>query len=202
MEKRRQQQLLEQTDKAYKCWLKNIDSKSNVDDIEETIEIISEALAFGTIIVSGRHNPSAYIGTYKQCADLKKQYGGQIGAVSNSWYWLGFAQTDSLQRLVNNQKKNLILNVPDRDIEDAALNICEVASLDIKYGCSHNGRASYIGSYKVCILLKRKFGGKIGRICNHWHWIGLANFEQITEVYGNYQKSNKRFRRKQIVFMG
>lgn len=201
MEAKRKQQLYKQIDNAYKAWYKKLDPHSKVDDIEETLEMISQHLAFGTIIVSGRNNPSAYIGTHKHCAEIKRIYGGQIGAISNSWYWLGITYTDNIQKIAKNPRKNLIINVPADDIEDSVLTIGEISSLDIKYGCEHNGRASYIGSYKVCILLKRKFGGKIGKLYNHWHWIGFADFQQITLIHDDYHKKTRRFHRKKIIFM-
>ena len=160
--------------------------------------MISHKMAFGTIIVTGRNNPASYIGTYKQCTNLKKSFGGQIGAISNVWYWIGFAHKDDICKSVKNKQKNLIINVPEDDIEETTLNIGEIASLDIRYGKSRNGRASYMGNYKVCILLRRKFGGKIGKIYNLWHWIGFAPFDDITKVYKEYQSKSKRFRRKRI----
>ncbi len=200
MEEKRKQQLLQQADKAYKSWINRLDQESSIDDIDEQVEMISNALAFGTIISTGRRNPSGYIGTFKQCKTLKNLFGGQIGVISYVWYWLGYALTDEISKVVGNSRKNLVLNVPEPDLEDTVLNISEIASLDIKYGNKYSGRALYIGGYKVCINLKRRFGGKIGRLYNHWHWIGNASFQSITTTYQEYQKSSKRFKRKRIVF--
>ena len=200
MEQKRKQQLLDQADKAYKSWIKRLDQESSVDDIDEQVEMISKALAFGTIISTGRRNPSGYIGTFKQCKTLKTMFGGQIGAISNVWYWIGYALINDIGKAVCNNQKNLIFNVPETDLEDTVLNISEVASLDIKYGNKYGSRSLYMGSYKACINLKRKFGGKIGRRYNHWHWIGNASFQAITATYQEYQKSSGRFRRKRIVF--
>ena len=199
MEPNRKKQLFYQVDKAYKAWMNGIDQKSKVDDIEQTVEMISNKLAFGTVIVSGRGNPSSYIGTYRQCADLKKAFGGQIGVISNNWYWAGFANPDDIRKTVKNKQKNLQISIPANDIEEATLNIGEIASLDIRYGNGNGGRASYVGNYKVCILLRRKYGGKIGKLYNHWHWIGNAGFDEIELVYEDYQSKAKRFKRKKIV---
>lgn len=199
MKDSRKIQLLKQLEKAYRVWLKYINEKSDIDDIEQTIEIISSKLAFGTIIATGRRNPSAYIGTYRQCHDLKQNFDGQIGVISNNWYWIGYAIIDDISKIVKNKQKNLVVNVPADDIEDATLNVGELASLDIRYGNAENGRSSYIGNYKVCILLRQKYGGKIGKLYNHWHWIGFASFDDIEKVYSSYQAKAKRFKRKRIV---
>lgn len=199
MKQSRKKQLFDQVDKAYKAWINGIDQKSKVDDIEQIIEMISNKLAFGTIIISGRGNPSSYIGTYRQCADLKKAFGGQIGVISNSWYWAGIAHPDAIRKTVKNKRKNLQISVLANDIEEAILNIGEIASLNIRYGNGCSGRASYIGNYKVCILLRRKYGGRIGRYYNHWHWIGEASFDEIELVYEDYQSQGRRFKRKRVV---
>ena len=199
METNRKRQILSQSEEAYKVWLKYITPTSTVDNIEETVETICSKLAFGTIIVSGSRNPAAYIGTYRQCKDLKESFGGQVGVISNVWYWIGFARADSICKIVKNKQKNLIINTPPGDIADVVLNVGEVASLNIRYGNTKNGRASYVGSYKVCILLRRLYGGKMGKLYNHWYWIGFASFDNISEVYKNYQASAKRFNRKRIV---
>lgn len=199
MEKNRKEQLYDQLTKAYKSWVKLIDQNPSDDNIEQMLELISTKLAFGTIIVSGRKNPSSYIGTYKQCITLKKLLGGQVGAISNVWYWIGVAQSDDIRKIVKNKQKNLVINVPVTDIEEATLGVGEMASLDIRYGSCLSDRVSYIGNYKVCILLRHKFGGKIGKIHNHWHWIGVASFEDISKIYTDYQSKSKRFKRKRIV---
>ena len=199
MEANRKKQLFNQVDKAYKAWMSSIDQSSKVDDIEQVIEMISNKLAFGTIIVSGRGNPSSYIGTYRQCADLKKAFGGQIGIIANNWYWAGIAYSDDIRKVVKNKQKNLQISVPANDIEEATLNIGKIASLNIRYGNDNGGRASYVGNYKVCIFLRRKYGGKIGKLYNHWHWIGNAGFDEIELVYEDYQSRAKRFKRKGIV---
>ena len=199
MEQRRKKQLAEHVDKAYKRWVKNIDREATVDNIEETVKMISDELAFGTIITTGKKNPSSYIGTYKQCQNLKKSFGGQIGVISNVWYWAGIAYTEDISKIVANKKKNLVISVPVNDFEEAILCFGETASLDIRYGCFENGRISYIGGYKICILLRKTFGGKIGKINNHWHWIGYANFKKMTYIYQNYQRNTKRYKRKKVV---
>ena len=201
MEQQRKKQLLKQAREAYKSWLKFIDQNSKVDDIEEIVEMICEKLSFGTIIISGKGNPASYIGTYRQCMDLKKSFSGQVGVISNVWYWLGFAQKESISKTVKNRKKNLIISVLADDIEEATLNIGEVASLNIRYGTSEKGRSSYVGNYKVCTLLRRKYGGKMGRFYNHWFWIGIATFDEIEKVYTSYQSKAKRFKRKRIEIM-
>ena len=199
MEPKRKEQLEQQIDKAYKCWVKNIDPKSTIDDIDDTIKMISDELFFGTIIVTGKRNPSSYIGTYKQCQTLKNSFGGQTGAISNVWYWIGYASKEQISKLVANKKKNITISIPVDDLEEAILSFGETASLDIRYGCFENGRISYIGCYKICTLLRKTYGGKIGKINNHWHWIGYANFEEMTLLYQNYQRNTKRYRRKKVV---
>jgi hypothetical protein len=199
MEQKRKDQLLQQLDNAYLKWFKNIDQKSEVDDIEEVVAMISNSIAFGTIIVTGRHNPSAYIGTYKQCKNLKNTFDGQIGAISNVWYWIGYALSTDITKIVANPKKNLVISVPFDDLEDAVLNFAETITRDIRYGCTQNGRIAYIGSFKACTILRKKYGGKIGKIHNSWHWIGFANFQDVDIVYKTYQRNAKRFNRKKVV---
>ena len=199
MEQRRKDQLLKKVDDAYKRWCKKLDPKSNEDNVEEVIQKISDDLAFGTIIVAGRYNPSSYIGTYTQCKKLKNSFDGQIGVVSHVWYWTGYANSDTISKIVANKKKNLVISVPLEDLEDAILNFCEVASLNIRYEGTKNGRVSYIGGYKECILLRKAYKGKIGKINNHWHWFGYADFYDVEVVYRNYQRKNRRYKRKKIV---
>lgn len=199
MKQKRKNQLLEKVEKAYKGWLKNINQNSTVDDIEDTINIISNTLAFGTIVITGKNSISSYIGTYSQCKKLKLSFDGQIGAISNVWYWIGFASSEEISKIVENKKKNLVLSVPTDEIECATLNFGEIASLDILYGCNKHGRISYIGGYKACILLRKTYGGKISKINNHWHWIGFADFDNAEAIYKRYQKKTSRFRRKKII---
>ena len=199
MEYNRKKQIISQVENAYQVWLKHISVKSNVDNIEQTIEIICSKLAFGTIIVTGSRNPVSYVGTFKQCRDLKQNFGGQVGVISNVWYWIGYAKFDAVREIVKNKQKNLVLSVPPGDIAETTLNVGELASMNIRYGNSKNGRASYVGSYKVCILLRRRYGGKIGKLYNHWYWIGHATFDNISDIYNSYQASAKRFNRKRII---
>lgn len=199
MEKKRQLQIMQTVENAVYAWRKNINTETDYDDIEETIEMITHTMAFGVIIVSGKKNPAAYIGTYRQCMDLKENSGGQIGVISNVWYWVGHENSDTIAKLVRNAKKNLTINIPPTDMADTILNVGEACSIDIKYGNNAGGRASYIGNYRVCTLLKAKFDGKIGKSYNHWYWIGKASFKEITKLYKAYQSRSCRFRRRRIV---
>lgn len=199
MENRRKQQIMQMVDNAIYSWRKNISTETDYDDIEDTIEMITNTIAFGVIIVSGRNNPAGYVGTYRQCMDLKKNYGGQTGAISNVWYWIGYESADNIGQIVKNTKKNLTIPIPSTDIEETILNVGEACSIDIKYGNTVGGRASYIGNYRVCALLKAKYNGRIGKSYNHWYWIGKASFQEITKLYKAYQSRSKRFRRKRIV---
>lgn len=199
MENRRKQQILQTVDNAIYAWRKNINTETDYDDIEDTIEMITNTIAFGVIIVSGRNNPSAYVGTYRQCMDLKEKFGGQTGAISNVWYWVGYESADAIGKIVKNTKKNLIIPIPSNDMADTILNVSEACSIDIKYGNTAGKRASYIGNYRVCTLLKAKYNGKIGKSYNHWYWIGQASFQEITKLYKAYQSRSKRFRRKRVV---
>ncbi len=199
MENRRKQQIMQTVDNAIYAWRKNINTETDYDDIEDTIEMITNTIAFGIIIVSGRNNPSAYVGTYRQCMDLKEKFGGQTGAISNVWYWVGYESADAIGKIVKNTKKNLIIPIPSNDMADTILNVSEACSIDIKYGNTAGKRASYIGNYRVCTLLKAKYNGKIGKSYNHWYWIGQASFQEITKLYKAYQSRSKRFRRKRVV---
>lgn len=199
MEQKRKNQLLEKVDNAYKSWYKTIDPNSDTDNVEEVIQKISDKLFFGTIVLTGRHNPSAYIGTYTQCKKLKTSFDGQVGVISNVWYWIGYANSDTITKIVANKKKNLIISIPVEDLENAILNFGEIASLDILYKGVENGRVSYIGGYRKCILLRKSYGGKIGKINNHWHWFGYADFDNVDTAYQNYQRKNRRYNRKKII---
>ena len=199
MEKTRKQQIMQIVDNAIYAWQKNISTQTDYDDIEDTIEMITHTMAFGVIIVSGRNNPTGYVGTYRQCMDLKENYGGQTGTISNVWYWIGYESADKIGQIVKNTKKNLTIPIPSTDIEETILNVGEACSIDIKYGNSVGGRASYIGNYRVCTLLKAKYNGQIGKSYNHWYWIGKASFQEITQLYKAYQSRSGRFRRKRIV---
>ena len=199
MDNRRKEQLLNQANSAYKGWTKKLSAHAPVSEIDNILEQICKSLAFGTIIVSGRHNPASYIGTSKQCKGLKEAFGGQVGAISNNWYWIGYASADDIRRKVSNPLKNFQVSVLENDVADATLNLGEVASLDIKYGFKECDLAVYIGGYMVCILLKRQLGGKIGKKYNHWYWKGNASFSQIDTVRTSYQKVARRYRRKKII---
>lgn len=199
MEKRRKQQIMQMVEKASRSWAKNINTASDKDDIEETIEMITKALAFGIILHSGKSEPCAYIGTYLQCQNLKNSLNGQMGAINNLWYWVGYTNINTIEQIVKNKNKNLIISIPPADIEETIVNIGEIASLDIRYGNDTYGRNTYIGSFKICTLLKAKYNGKMGKSYNHWYWIGNANFQEITNLYQAYQKRCKRFRKKHIV---
>ena len=199
MENRRKQQILQTVDNAIYAWRKNINTETDYDDIEDTIEMITNTIAFGIIIVSGRNNPASYVGTYRQCMDLKEKFGGQTGAISNVWYWVGYESADAIGKIVKNTKKNLIIPIPSNDMADTILNVSEACSIDIKHGNTAGKRASYIGNYRVCTLLKAQYGGKFGKSHNHWYWIGQASFNEITKLYKAYQSRSKRFRRKRVV---
>lgn len=199
MDNRRKTQLLHQANNAYKGWTKKLSAHAPVSEIDNILEQICKSLAFGTIIVSGRYNPASYIGTSKQCKELKRIFGGQIGAISNNWYWIGYASADDIRRTVRNYHKNFQVSVLEDDVADATLNLGEVASLDIKYGFKECNLAVYIGGYMVCILLKRNLGGKVGRKYNHWFWKGNASFAQIDAVCKSYQNTARRYRRKKII---
>ncbi len=199
MEKRRKEQLLQLATRAYRAWQKEIDLDSEVDDIEDMVQKISKALAFGTIISSGRNNLAAYIGQYRQCMDLKGTYDGRIKPLGNVWCWIGYADIKDIDTMVKNPNKNLVINVPERDLAETVLNIGDIASMDIKYGQEHNGRTLYIGSFKVCCLLRGKYDGKIAKLYNHWHWIGKAGFADISAVCNKYHHKNCRFNRKRII---
>lgn len=199
MEKKRKQQIMQMVDNAIYAWRKNISTGTDYDDIEDTIEMITNTIAFGVIIVSGKNNPTAYIGTCRQCMDLKKNFGGRTGTISNVWYWVGYESADTIGKIVKNTKKNLTISIPSTDIADTILNVSEACSIDIKYGNTAGGRASYIGNYRVCTLLKAKYNGRIGKSYNHWYWIGKASFQEITRLYKAYQSRSKRFRRRRIV---
>ena len=198
MEKKRQQQIMQTVENAIYAWRKNIKTGAD-DDIEKTIEMITNTMAFGIIISTGKKNPTAYIGTYRQCMDLKENSGGQIGTISNIWYWIGYENSDTIAKIVKNPQKNITISILPTDMADTILNVGEACSIDIKYGNSSGGRASYIGSYKVCTLLKAKYKGKIGKSYNHWYWIGKASFKEVTNLYRAYQSRSKRFRRRRIV---
>ena len=199
MEKTRQRQLVNQVGRVYKTLIESVDNKSKVDDVSVIVKELSEKLAFGIIIHSGRGWPTSYIGTYKQCANLKKEFGGQVGVLSNNWYWIGYASSDDVCKLVKNKKKNISIHVMGSDICDATLNIGLVASLDIRCADDYGKETAYVGNYRVCTLLRRKYGGKIGKICNHWHWIGSASLDELELVYETYHQKSKRFKRREIV---
>ncbi|MBR2033617.1 MAG: hypothetical protein IKA03_02975 [Alphaproteobacteria bacterium] len=199
MDQRKKQQILKLANQAYKGWTQGLCPQTTISEIDCTIEKICKYLAFGSIIVSGRNNPSAYIGTYKHCFELKKSFAGQIGAINNNWYWLGFADADNIRRIVHNRGKNFQVCVLKKDIIDTTLFLGEIASLDIKYGIKEQNFSVYIGNYMVCILLKRYFGGKLEKKYNHWCWKGYANFHQIDKICKDYQQSSRRYHRKKIV---
>lgn len=201
MEEKRKQQLMQITKKAYTELIDKIDPNPTADKVSQTVKYICETIAFGTIIVSGCQNPASYIGTYTQCKKLKAKFGGQIGAISNVWYWMGYASSDAITKIVANPKKNLILSVTANDIEETTLNLGEIVSMDIVYGYDPTEHFSYIGSYKTCLLLRQALGGKICKYKNHWHWIGYAKLQQIANVCNSYHSQSKRYKRKKIVFM-
>ena len=199
MNETRKRQLVNQVGRVYKTLIESVDNKSKVDDVKKIVEELSEKLAFGIIIHSGRGCPTSYIGTYRQCADLKNEFGGQIGVLSNNWYWLGYAFSDDVRKLVKNKQKNIGINVMTADVCDATLNIGLIASLDIRCADDYGKQTAYVGNYRVCTLLHRKYGGKIGKINNHWHWIGSVSLDEIELVYQSYQEKAKRFKRREIV---
>ncbi|MBE6467156.1 MAG: hypothetical protein E7004_00990 [Alphaproteobacteria bacterium] len=201
MENQRKRQLVNQVGRVYNSIITSVDQKSKVDDVSPIVKELSEKLAFGIIIHSGRGCPASYIGTHKQCTSLKDAFQGQVGALSNNWYWVGIASSDDIRKTVKNKQKNQVINVLASDVADATLNIGLVASLDIRCADDYGKQTAYVGNYKVCTLLRRKYGGKIGRIYNSWHWIGEASLDEIELVYKDYQSKSKRFKRKKIVLM-
>ena len=199
METKRKQQILTQTNQVYKSWTNGLSSKTSINEIDNTIEKICKSLAFGTIVSSGRNSPASYIGSYKQCFNLKQRFGGQIGALNNNWYWIGLAGIEQISYSVHNFRKNFRISVIEKDIVEITLLLGGIASLDIKYGIKEQNLSVYIGGYMICILLKRQYGGKIGKRYNHWFWKGYASFYQIDYVCKNYQQSARRHNRKKII---
>ena len=199
MEEKRKKQIMQAVDQAYRSWAEKDVPESQEDGINKAIQFISQNMALGVIIVSGKNNPSAYIGTYRQCKDLKEQFSGQMAPIDNNWYWIGNAASKNIESTVKNFRKNLIITILPKDMEETVLNVAEAASFDIKYGEKTGGTAAYIGNYRVCTLLKAKYKGKIGKSYNHWYWIGKASFQEITKLYKAYQSRSKRFRRKRVV---
>ena len=199
MENKRKQQILTQANQAYKSWTSSLSSQTFTSEIDNTIEKICQSLAFGTIVSSGHNSPASYIGTYKQCFNLKQRFGGQIGALKNNWYWIGLASVEQIRYTVHNYRKNFQVSVLEQDLINTVLLLGEVASLDIKYGIKEQNLSVYIGGYMICILLKRHYGGKIGKKHNHWFWKGYASFYHIDYVYKNYQQSARRYNRKKII---
>ncbi len=200
MEKKRKIQILKKLEDTYQAWKAQINISSNVDNIEEIVELVGRATALGTIVLSQSRALSAYIGTHTQCDLLKEKFDGQVGCVSNVWYWIGGENTDDISSVVKNLKKNLIITVPDDDFLEMTLLAGEMMSLDIVYaGDEKNGRVCYLGAFKPSCLLKKKFGGRIGKSYNLWYWIGNADFDAVSPVYKAYQQKEPRYRRKKIV---
>ena len=199
MEKSRKKQLVNQVGRVYKTLLESVDKKTKVDDVKLIVEELCQKLAFGIIIHSGKGWPSSFIGTYKQCAMLKDKFNGQMGVLSNNWYWIGMSNPDDIRKLVKNKQKNVSINVLGPDIADATLNVGLIASLDIRCADDYGKESAYVGNYKVCTLLHRKYGGKMSKFYNHWYWIGQASLDEIELVYEAYHEKAKRFKRKEIV---
>ena len=203
MEKSKEKQLVNRVRRVYetqvervcKTLIKNVDKKTKVDDV---IEEVCQKLAFGIIIHAGKGYPSSFIGTYKQCTMLKDKFEGQIGTLGYNWYWIGFSIPKDIRKLVKNKQKDVLINVLGSDIADATLKIglctCDIQCVGVCVNYS-----IYVGNYKVCTLLHRKYGGIMNRRYNRWYWEGVASSDEINLVCETYRKKARRFKRKKIV---
>ena len=199
MEEKHKEKILSDIVNAYFEWHKKIRPLDRRDDIDEVVPHICSSRAFGVVIITGKNNPSCYIGTYKQCLSLKKKFGGRIDIIEHWWYWLGYVGADQINKLTQKEKKNFIIRILPQDLSQMLLEVSHHISDDIKYGEANGSRASYIGCWKICTLLKAQYGGKIGNLGNSWYWIGKSTFKQIDDICKKYRTKAKRYNKKEIV---
>ena len=199
MDARKQKQIKQVVNAEYRVWIQNLPKFSTAAKIYDDVNTICQSICKGVIITTSRHGRSAYLGSYTQCLTLKKSFKGQVGAINNLWYWIGYASADDIRKLVKNTQRNVVISVPEIYLTEAVLLAGDTASVDIKYGSRQQGCAAYVGCYKVCLNLKRLYKGKIGKSGNHWYWIGKTGFEQIDNVFKANQQKSKRYRRRYIV---
>lgn len=200
MNEKREKEILEKTQRAYSQWQKDTFVNAPQSDIEPIARCICEYNAFGIIVTTlGRKNLAAYIGTYRQCRTLKEKIGGRIDIICNWWFWMGNSSKQNIENILHSRHPNLTFQVLPQDLSNIIIKLAQNISYDIKYGNRLCKQQSYIGCWRICSLLKAKFGGYMRPAFNHWYWIGKADFKSIDEVCKKYTSQARRYKKKEIV---
>ncbi len=200
MNEKREKEILEKTQRAYSQWQKDTFVNAPQSDIEPIVRCICEYNAFGIIVTTlGRKNLAAYIGTYRQCRTLKEKIGGRIDIICNWWFWMGNSSKQNIENILHSRHPNLTFQVLPQDLSNIIIKLAQNISYDIKYGNRLCKQQSYIGCWRICSLLKAKFGGYMRPAFNHWYWIGKADFKSIDEVCKKYTSQARRYKKKEIV---
>ncbi len=196
MDASRKKQIIQEVENLCLNWKSGV--KGNWSQ-KETAEYICKSISCGIILTAGRHFPAAYVGPNKQCLLLKKQFGGRIGNAGHGCFWLGYASGKDINRCCPAVSSNKVYQILAEDMAELLLEICMRKSADIKYSSHKPSPCFYIGSQRICVLLKRSFGGKIKHCHFAWYWTGTSNAEGISEIIKNYRETSKRYNKKRIV---
>ena len=69
-----------------------------------------------------------------------------------------------------------------RDVFELSEAIAEAISLNILIQTRRSGEVSYIGKRKICLTLKKEFGGKVRRVKYCWIWQGDAYTQDVRHI--------------------
>ena len=76
----------------------------------------------------------------------------------------------------------LNVSVIPEDVFDAAEALASAISLNILIQAGRKGEISYIGRRKICLALKKEFGGRVKRIDYCWVWQGNAYTQSVKDA--------------------
>ena len=76
----------------------------------------------------------------------------------------------------------LSISAIPRDVFELSEAIADAISLNILIQTGKKGEISYIGKRKICLKLKKEFGGKVRRVRYCWIWQGYAYAQEVRPI--------------------
>lgn len=80
------------------------------------------------------------------------------------------------------QNNTLKISVPEDEIEQTAIDLADNLSMKLLLQSGRNGEAAYLGRRKICLALKKEFGGIIKRRGIYTIWIGLNKGNRAFDI--------------------
>lgn len=84
------------------------------------------------------------------------------------------------------QNNTLKISVPEDEIEQTAIDLADSLSMKLLLQSGRNGEAAYLGRRKICLALKKEFGGIIKRRGVYTIWIGPNRGNQVFDIVNQH----------------